>query len=128
MPILFNNSLDDPLIFDGNDSFSGGQFSASRDNLMPANSYDIGKNIDIDPFGNAATRRGGLLQIAYLIWEEVAVNWEAEESLWEGLEAPVVSCAYFDTGPNEYILVADGAGYIKAISEGGATQAVTGAT
>ena len=128
MPVLSNNVLDDPLILDGNDSFSGGQFSASRDNLMPPNSYDIGKNIDIDPFGNAATRRGGLLQIAYLIWEDVNVNWESEDSLWEGLDAPVVSCTYFDTGPNEYVIVADGAGYLKAITESGSLLAITGAT
>ena len=93
MPVLSNEVLDDPLVLDGNESFSGGMFSASRDNLLPPNSYDIGKNIDIDPFGNAATRRGAKLEVGYLVWEDVAVNWESENTLWEGLIAPGVSCA-----------------------------------
>jgi len=128
MPVLSNEALDDPLILDGNESFSGGQFSASRDNLLPPNSYDIGKNIDIDPFGNASTRRGAVLQVGYLVWEEDNVNWEAEDTLWEGLVPPVVSCAYFDTGSNEYIIVADGDDYLKAITEGGRISPVTAAT
>ena len=128
MPIIANEVLDDPLILDGNDSFSGGQFSASRDNLLPPNSYDIGKNIDIDPFGNAATRRGAKLQVGYLVWEDVAVNWESEDTLWEGLIAPVISCAYFDTGSSEYIIVADGADFLKVITEGGRISPVTAAT
>jgi hypothetical protein len=128
MPVISNEALDDPLILDGNESFSGGQFSASRDNLLPPNSYDIGKNIDIDPFGNASTRRGAMLEVGYLVWEDVAVNWESEITLWEGLVPPVVSCVYFDTGANEYIIVADGDDYLKAITEVGRITPVTAAT
>ena len=33
MPTLSNNALDDPILIDGNDSFVGGQVSATRANL-----------------------------------------------------------------------------------------------
>ena len=88
MPILSNDSLDDPLILDGNNSFVGGQVSASRANLVPQDAYAEGKNIDLDEFGNAVTRRGTSLEVGYLVWEEVNVNWESENTPWEGLTAP----------------------------------------
>ena len=128
MPILSNNSLDDPLILDGNNSFVGGQVSASRANLVPQDAYAEGKNIDLDEFGNAVTRRGTSLEVGYLVWEEVNVNWESENTPWEGLTAPVTSLGYFDTGSKEYIAVADGANYLKCVTEDGSFTSLTGAT
>ena len=128
MPILSNNSLDDPLILDGNNSFVGGQVSASRANLVPQDAYAEGKNIDLDEFGNAVTRRGTSLEVGYLVWEEVNVNWESENTPWEGLTAPVTSLGYFDTGSKEYIAVADGANYLKCVTEDWSFTSLTGAT
>jgi len=128
MPVLSNTVLDDPLILDGNDSFVGGQVSASRANLVPPNAYAEGKNIDLDDFGNAVTRRGAKLELGYLIWEEVDVNWEAQDAIWEGLVAPVTSVGYFDTGSNEYIIVADGSNYLKATTEAGVFTLLSTAT
>ena len=82
MPVLSNEVLDDPIILDGNNSFVGGQTSASRANLIPENAYAEGKNIDLDEFGNAVTRRGTRLSQGYRIWEDVNVNWEAEAATW----------------------------------------------
>ena len=77
MPVIANEVLDDPVILDGNNSFVGGQVSASRANLIPENAYAEGKNIDLDEFGNAVTRRGTSLSSGYLVWEEVDVDWDA---------------------------------------------------
>ena len=128
MPILSNNSLDDPLILDGNNSFVGGQVSAPRANLVPQDAYAEGKNIDLDEFGNAVTRRGTSLEVGYLVWEDVNVNWESENTPWEGLTAPITSLGYFDTGSKEYIAVADGANYLKCVTEDGSFTSLTGAT
>ena len=71
MAILSNDGLDDQLLLDGNDSFVGGQVSSTRANLVPDDAYVEGKNIDLDEFGNAITRRGASLLVGYLIWEEM---------------------------------------------------------
>lgn len=128
MPTLSNQSLDDPLLFDGNDSFVGGQVSATRDNLVPENAYAEGKNIDLDAFGNAVTRRGAELSLGYLIWEDVNVNWEAESNTWNSTTAPVTSATYFDTGTNQYIVMADGEDFLKAMDSAGAITEITAAT
>ena len=128
MPVLSNTVLDDPLILDGNNSFMGGQVSASRANLIAPDTYSEGKNIDLDDFGNAVTRRGAKLEIGYLIWENVDAKWEDETTPWEGLVAPVTSVGYFDTGSNEYIVVADGSNYLKATTESGVFTLLTAAT
>ena len=128
MPIIANEALDDPLILDGNNSFVGGQVSASRANLIPENAYVEGKNIDLDQFGNAVTRRGTSLSAGYLVWEDVNVNWEDEDGIWEGLGAPVLSIGYFDTGSNEYLMIADGSDYLKAVTKAGSFTLLTGAT
>ena len=128
MPVLSNDVLDDPLILDGNNSFVGGQVSASRANLVPPDAYAEGKNIDLDEFGNAVTRRGASLRAGYLIWEDTAVDWESETSIWEGLVEPITSLGYFDTGSEEYIVIADGSNYLKAVTEAGGFTLLTGAT
>ncbi len=128
MPVIANNSLDDSLLLDGNNSFVGGQVSAPRANLVPQDAYAEGKNIDLDEFGNAVTRRGASLAAGYLVWNEVNVNWESENAVWEGLVAPITSLGYFDTGSTEYIVVADGSNYLKAITENGSFTLLTGAT
>jgi hypothetical protein len=128
MPVISNEVLDDPVILDGNNSFVGGQVSASRSNLIPENAYTEGKNIDLDEFGNAVTRRGTSLSAGYLIWEDTDTLWEDEDGLWEGLVAPVISLGYFDTGSVEYLIIADGSDYLKAATEAGAFTLLTGAT
>tara|TARA_R110002020_G_scaffold474580_1_gene706335 strand:+ start:2726 stop:4561 length:1836 start_codon:yes stop_codon:yes gene_type:complete len=128
MAVISNTVLDDPLILDGNNSFIGGQVSAARANLIAPETYSEGKNIDLDDFGNAVTRRGAKLELGYLIWEDVDVNWEAQSALWEGLVAPMTSVGYFDTGSNEYLIVADGSNYLKAATEAGSFTLLPSAT
>ena len=128
MPVIANEALDDPLVLDGNNSFVGGQISASRANLIPENAYVEGKNIDLDEFGNAVTRRGTSLSVGYLVWEDVDVNWESEGGVWEGVTAPITSLGYFDTGSEEYLMIADGSDYLKAATESGTITSLPAAT
>ena len=128
MPILSNELLDDQILLDGNDSFLGGQVSSTRANLIPDNAYAEGKNIDLDPFGNAVTRRGADLTVGYLVWETTATNWESEGQFWNGLTAPITGCAYFDTGAVEYLVLADGSDSLKISTESGIFSAITGST
>ncbi len=127
MPVQSIQTLDDQLLLDGNDSFVGGQVSASRANLIPEDAFVEGKNIDLDAFGSAVTRRGADLSVGYLIWEQTTSEWQAETSSWNGVQAPVTSCAYFDTGTNEYIILADGDDYLKASAGSGEITPITAA-
>lgn len=128
MPVLSIQTTDDELLLDGNNSFVGGQVSAARANRIPENAFVEGKNMDLDEFGNAVTRRGAEQTLGYLVWEDVAVDWEDEEALWEGIVSPVTSLAYFDTGEKEYLVVADGSNYLKAVSKAGVFTILTAAT
>ena len=128
MPILSNELLDDQILLDGNDSFLGGQVSSTRANLIPDNAYAEGKNIDLDPFGNAVTRRGADLTVGYLVWETTATNWESEGQFWNGLTAPITGCAYFDTGATENLVLADGSDSLKITTESGIFANITGST
>jgi len=60
MPRYASNLLDEPLIFDNSISFIGGQVSGVRPNLLNANQFSDGKNVDVDTFGTVATRKGTL--------------------------------------------------------------------
>ena len=126
MSVQSNNVLDDPILLDGNDSFVGGQVSSTRANLVPNDAYADGKNIDLDEFGNAVTRRGADLTVGYLVWETTTSLWEAEGQLWNGLTAPVRGCAYFDTGTTEHLVLADGSTTLKISAESGDFSVITG--
>jgi len=130
MPILSNESLDDQILLDGNDSFVGGQISSTRANLIPPDAYVEGKNVDLDEFGNAVTRRGADLTVGYLVWEEATVDpdnlWENEGQLWNGLTAPIRGVAYFDTGATENLVLADGSTTLKISTESGDFSVITG--
>ena len=128
MSVQSNNVLDDPILLDGNDSFLGGQVSSTRANLIPDNAYSEGKNIDLDPFGNAVTRRGADLSVGYLVWETTATNWESEGQFWNGLTAPIRGCAYFDTGATERVVLSDGGTTLKTSTEAGLFTEITGSS
>ena len=132
MPVQSNNVLDDPILLDGNDSFVGGQVSSTRANLVPDNAYADGKNIDLDEFGNAVTRRGADLTVGYLVWDEATVvtdnYWNLEGQLWNGLDAPVRGCAYFDTGTTEHLVLADGGTTLKTSTESGDFTEISGSS
>ena len=58
MPILSNEGLDDPLIFEQTNSFVGGVNNITSSKLLePTQSVEL-INVDIDRIGNAVTRRG----------------------------------------------------------------------
>jgi hypothetical protein len=128
MPVQSNNVLDDPILLDGNDSFVGGQVSSTRANLVPDNAYADGKNIDLDEFGNAVTRRGAALTTGYLVWETTETNWEAQGQLWNGLTAPIKGVAYFDTGAAERLVLSDGGTTLKTSTESGDFTVVSGSS
>jgi|TARA_R110002020_G_scaffold151111_1_gene328066 hypothetical protein len=128
MPVQSNNVLDDPILLDGNDSFVGGQVSSTRANLVPDNAYADGKNIDLDEFGNAVTRRGASLTTGYLVWETTETNWEAQGQLWNGLTAPIKGVAYFDTGAAERLVLSDGGTTLKTSTESGDFTVITGSS
>src|SRR5882724_3024371 len=58
MPVLNLQTLDDPLLFDGSESFAGGQVSNVRANLLEKNQAVGLVNYDITTTGELRTRRG----------------------------------------------------------------------
>ena len=86
MPQLENNLTDDPLTLDGDVSFSGGQASNVRKNVIAEGAFDIGKNVDFDTFGNATTRRGAAQLIGNSvdgIWSEMTDDTDVTGDRWE---------------------------------------------
>tara|TARA_R100000808_G_C2152469_1_gene161935 strand:- start:2328 stop:4142 length:1815 start_codon:yes stop_codon:yes gene_type:complete len=128
MPLLYNDALDDPILLDGNDSFVGGQVSATRANLAPQNAYVEGKNVDLDEFGNVVTRRGAALALGYLVWESASNEWESESQLWNGVTAPITGAAYFDVDTAEKLVLADGSNSLKISTESGVYATISGSS
>lgn len=58
MPLLNNEVLDDPLLYDGESSFSGGMVSLVKPSLLGEGSCSELVNIDIDRSGRLMTRLG----------------------------------------------------------------------
>ena len=58
MPILNNDTLDDPLLHDETVDFSGGVYSAARKNLLPENMLAEAINARISKTGQIVTRYG----------------------------------------------------------------------
>jgi len=58
MPIVSNEGLDDPILFEQTNSFTGGVNNITSSKLLePSQSVEL-INVDIDRIGNAVTRRG----------------------------------------------------------------------
>lgn len=58
MPIVSNEGLDDPVLFEQTNSFTGGVNNITSSKLLePTQSVEL-INVDIDRIGNAVTRRG----------------------------------------------------------------------
>ena len=135
MPQLENNLTDDPLTLDGDVSFSGGQASNVRKNVIAEGAFDIGKNVDFDTFGNATTRRGAAQLIGNSvdgIWSEMTDDTDVTGDRWEDvseewsstLVGPVIKVAYYDTQSAEQIVLANhdttaGTRKIKYVNETG---------
>jgi hypothetical protein len=142
MPQLDNNLSDDPIFLDGDITFSLGQASNVRDNVISEGGYSLGRNIDFDMFGNVSTRRGTTqLQdnVIDAVWDKLngvtdvwststspstrfsALKWSAE------LSEAVIEIAYFDTpAPFEKIVLASDSG-ISMVGKTGVITAVSGA-
>lgn len=56
--MLFNDGLDDELLFEMSASFEGGMVSNSKANSLQPNQYSLGQNLDLTKFGELTTRRG----------------------------------------------------------------------
>jgi hypothetical protein len=76
MPIFHNDSLDDPLIFDRLPSFSGGQVSFERANVLQPNQAALLQNVTILINGELRKRRGT---------RPLGSGFVAEERLVQGL-------------------------------------------
>tara|TARA_R100000808_G_C2148651_1_gene156829 strand:- start:1579 stop:3198 length:1620 start_codon:yes stop_codon:yes gene_type:complete len=100
MPILYNDSLDDQIAYDACQSFTGGQVSNVRSNLLSPIQYSKGVNVDIDRFGSIVTRRG-LTTDDYgglYTWGEYDTNWGSSTDSWGSVATPKIdSIFYFDT-------------------------------
>jgi hypothetical protein len=129
MPQFDNNQTDDPIALDGDVSFSGGQASNVRKNVIAESAFDFGKNVDFDTFGNATSRRG----VAQLqdevwigVWDLITDDWNDITEKWSAtLEGEILKIAYFDTQDIEKIVIAEkdtdaGAYKIKICGETGA--------
>ncbi len=143
MPQLENNLTDDPIALDGDVSFSGGQASNVRKNVIAEGAFDIGKNVDFDTFGNATTRRGVAQLLGDVldgIWSGMTDDtdvtgdrWEDITEMWSStLVGPILKVAYYDTPSDEQIILANhdttaDTRKIKYVSETGAI-ADTGGT
>jgi len=111
MPQFDNNQTDDPIALDGDVSFSGGQASNVRKNVIAESAFDFGKNVDFDTFGNATSRRG----VAQLqddvwigVWDLITDDWDNITEKWsDTLEGEILKIAYFDTQDIEKIVIAD---------------------
>ena len=122
MPQLENNLTDDPIALDGDVSFSGGQASNVRKNVIAEGAFDIGKNVDFDTFGNATTRRG----VAQLFDDVNTSTWSTGAALtdtwtespatdtefsalkWSAsLVGPILKVAYYDVPEDEQIILAN---------------------
>ena len=124
MPQLDNNLTDDQIALDGDVSFSGGQASNVRKNVIAEGAFDIGKNVDFDTFGNATTRRGvaqllggtidgiwsDLSDATTEIWETSPGTGDFSEGTWsDTLDGSIISLDYYDIpGTNgEKIILAE---------------------
>ena len=99
MPLLYNDSLDDQLAYDAARSFTGGQVSNVRSNLLGPDQYSQGVNVDIDRFGSIITRRG--LKPDYgtvSSWNNTSTVWSSASDNWGSVLSPRIdSVFYFDT-------------------------------
>ena len=112
MPQFDNNLTDDPIALDGDVSFSGGQASNIRKNVIAEGAFDVGQNVDFDTFGNATTRRG----VAQLLGDSVDEIWgttftaegqDITEEWSATLVGSVLKIAYYDVPADEQIILAN---------------------
>ena len=139
MPQLDNSLADDPIFIDGDISFSAGQASNVRKNVIGEGAYDIGRNVDFDMFGNVSTRRGtAQLQDAVVdsTWDALSDDTDVTGDQWEDitlkwsdvLSAAINQIAYFDTpSPYEKIVIASN-DEISLAGETGSIATVSGAS
>ena len=132
MPQLDNSLADDPIFIDGDISFSAGQASNVRKNVIGEGAYDIGRNVDFDMFGNVSTRRGtAQLQDAVVdsTWDALSDDWDSITLKWSDvLSAAINQIAYFDTpSPYEKIVIASN-DEISLAGETGSIATVSGAS
>ena len=139
MPQLDNSLADDPIFIDGDISFSAGQASNVRKNVIGEGAYDIGRNVDFDMFGNVSTRRGtAQLQDSVVdsTWDALSDDTDVTGDRWEDitlkwsdiLSAAINQIAYFDTpSPYEKIVIASN-DEISLAGETGSIVTVSGAS
>lgn len=128
-----SETLDDPLVGDGDVAFLRGQHSAQQESSITKGGYASAQNMDFDPFGRLTTRRGAKAAVGNVNstnWDADTTQWEAETQLWgANLTAGVTvdGAAFFPNTGTSYTLAAQG-GAIKQGYESSAFAAISGAT
>lgn len=132
MAYLDTTVQDDPLVSDGDVSFVGGQVSATTPERLPKQTVAEAVNMDINASGGLVTRRGAKTLVGNVVtsnWEDIATNWNSITAVFgSSLAATAVDAAtYFDTGVNEYMIVAQG-GALLSGSETAVFSAIAGSS
>ena len=58
MPLVYNDGIDDPLLFDAQSSFLGGMVSNTRVNLLTPDQAALLQDVEVEQNGRLRTRRG----------------------------------------------------------------------
>ena len=117
MPVYYNDGLDDPVQYDRQASFVGGQISNFRENLLNESQAELLKDLDAAKNGVLKTRHG-FHRFADLI---AAVNAMSEPPTRQPTNTQ--GLAYFDTDAKES-LVAFVNSHIYAIASGGTVATI----
>lgn len=132
MAYLDTTVQDDPLVSDGDVSFVGGQVSATTPERLPKQAVAEAVNMDINASGGLVTRRGAKTLVGNVVsdnWEDISTNWNSITAVFgSSLTATAVDGAtYFDTGTNEYMIVAQG-GALLSGGESAAFASIAGSS
>jgi len=110
MPVYYNDGLDDPVQYDRQASFVGGQISNFRENLLNESQAEFLKDLDTEKNGILKSRRG-----FHRFSDLIATN--------TGVDTNTQGLAYFDTDAKES-LVAFVNGSIYVIDSSGTAATV----
>ena len=110
MPVYYNDGLDDPVQYDRQASFVGGQISNFRENLLNESQAESLKDLDTEKNGILKSRRG-----FHRFADLIATN--------TGVDTNTQGLAYFDTDAKES-LVAFVNGRIYVINSSGTAATV----
>jgi hypothetical protein len=114
MPVLFNDAVDDQLIFDISQSFDGGMVSNHDASELAANQASLIQNFDYTKFGELTTRRGTARVGATSVNGSAKIIRMARFSTSGGIEQLVASVEGTFPTPNRLYYYVDGGAWTLA--------------